>query len=317
MILLIDSKLIAYHISQADERSLVEVVEFMPDLVEYLEATLLETTSRIIFAYDIGKSDYRLALHPGYKAGRNHTRMAKDFSSNYTNFLPPLAEALGIHNVGVNGVEADDLISILAATYKGDEQLVIVSADRDLLQLTIGTSIKMFDPRQQQFITSELKEKSHFIINKAVTSDIGDQIFGIHMCGKTCFDKWATPLFNDPKSTNLEFFRRHFISLGNSSHKFRVHDKYLNLGIIKHEKDFNALFDLNIALGATMEDTSKFTAIQLSEYKKCLQQKPKFTNADDVISKAITLSNGREGLFGDIKSINTTVLNFFKDRYSG
>lgn len=92
----------------------------------------LEEPTHVLVAFDAGKTTFRTELYEEYKGGRAKT------PSEFREQLPFIREL--IHNLGVKtyelpNYEADDIIGTLATEAKDQYEVVILSGDRDLLQL--------------------------------------------------------------------------------------------------------------------------------------------------------------------------------------
>lgn len=82
-------------------------------------------------AWDLNRQTFRREMYAEYKAQRKPTR--PELSQQFGH-MQKLLNYIGICSIGVEGVEADDLIGSMAAKYKG-EQIVILTKDQDQLQL--------------------------------------------------------------------------------------------------------------------------------------------------------------------------------------
>ncbi|OGC69795.1 hypothetical protein A2415_04985 [candidate division WWE3 bacterium RIFOXYC1_FULL_39_7] len=86
----------------------------------------------VLAAMDSIEPTFRLEDFTAYKAHRKP--MEEDLSSQIPKVIEML-DAFGIKQVMVNGYEADDIIATTVANYKDDNEIVVVSNDRDLWQL--------------------------------------------------------------------------------------------------------------------------------------------------------------------------------------
>ncbi len=86
----------------------------------------------IVVAFDKGKVTFRNADYPEYKAQRKPT--PSELSEQFPAAMEVL-EALGITILEIDGFEADDIIGTLASRVAADQEILIVTGDRDLLQL--------------------------------------------------------------------------------------------------------------------------------------------------------------------------------------
>jgi len=119
--------------------------------------------SRCIMVFDErGGSTRRKKIFPGYKAGRStkiktfnrfsefknaedeERSMKYQFSRiiEYLNILP-------IYVLSITGIEADDTIAYIAKNECSDEKLVIVSTDKDFMQL-IDDKVTVYNPTQKK-----------------------------------------------------------------------------------------------------------------------------------------------------------------------
>lgn len=86
-----------------------------------------------------GKS-VRRDIYPQYKANRVHVNAV----SAQELVVRRIIELLGIHSVAASGYEADDLIASVTDKFKDELDVVIVTGDKDMLQL-IGEHVSVFD----------------------------------------------------------------------------------------------------------------------------------------------------------------------------
>ena len=97
-----------------------------------------EKPDRVVVCWDSWGSQYRLAIDPEYKAGKRGAlrdksdQVKQDALVRAKQFL----SLSGIFHVEMDGWEADDIIAAYwQQAQKTDEQIIIVSGDKDLLQL--------------------------------------------------------------------------------------------------------------------------------------------------------------------------------------
>lgn len=95
-----------------------------------------EQPHRVVACWDGGRSAHRVGIFEHYKGARNEAGEEKD--------LTPFALAkefltlAGIHHIEMANVEADDLVAAYWHRKGNDDRLVIVSGDKDFLQLLDG-----------------------------------------------------------------------------------------------------------------------------------------------------------------------------------
>jgi DNA polymerase-1 len=107
---------------------------------------------RIAVVFDAGRDSFRKQVYPDYKA--NRSAPPDELVLQIPRFRP-MVEAMGWPVLAIPGVEADDVVATLAgqARARGWE-VVILSADKDLMQL-VGEGVAMVDAMRQQTFTRE------------------------------------------------------------------------------------------------------------------------------------------------------------------
>jgi DNA polymerase-1 len=113
--------------------------------------------SHMAIALDAPGPTFRHDLSPDYKATR--PKMPEDLAKQIP-FIKRLIEAFGIPSIEIPGYEADDIIGTLAAWASGQgAKVVIVSGDKDLLQL-VTPQVQMWDTMKDEvFGPAEVEEK--------------------------------------------------------------------------------------------------------------------------------------------------------------
>ena len=177
--------------------------------------------TKVVIVFDgVGGSNARRNLFPEYKANRNANRM-----TNYSIFQSKAEEQESINNqmerliqylkclpvtiVGIDGLEADDIIGYLATKFeKHDEtqRVTIMSADKDFLQL-VTDKVHCYSPVKKKIYTPKdvLEEFSvssyNFLNYKVLMGDSSDNIPGITGLGPKKLIKLFPELSNDTKVT--------------------------------------------------------------------------------------------------------------------
>lgn len=194
-VLLIDSNALvhrAYHalpasMSTKDGEPTNAVYGFTMALLHAME-TIKPT--RIVCCFDATGPTFRHAEYHQYKATR------KEMDKALAVQLPRIYEvvqAFGIPMVTKPGYEADDLIGTLAKQYEKTADVIILTGDRDELQLVSErTTVQMMKPGMNKFIhytPALLKqqyglEPAEFIVYKALRGDPSDNIPGVAGIGE-------------------------------------------------------------------------------------------------------------------------------------
>lgn len=162
---------------------------------------------RVIVAWDgEGGSRRRRGIFNEYKEGRKvrTNRSDEDETSEEqqenTGFqlkkLKSFLNLLGIIQVEASGCEADDVIALISKFIYPDKQKVIVTSDKDMLQLLDNNTIVYSPSKKVYWSQSVMKEKigvlpENYVIVKALMGDSSDNIPGIGGIG----EKTAIKLF--------------------------------------------------------------------------------------------------------------------------
>ncbi len=138
--------------------------------------------------FDAGKHTFRHNMYAEYKAGREH--MPEDLAKQIP-ILKSILRAMGIKTIEMPEIEADDIIGSL--TRKFNEEFILLSGDRDLLQLiNDNTTVWLTQKGITDVIKLDiptLKEKYNLepyqvIEIKSIMGDSSDNIPGVMGIGK-------------------------------------------------------------------------------------------------------------------------------------
>jgi DNA polymerase-1 len=135
-----------------------------------------------VVVFDHGKKTFRHELYDKYKM--NRPEAPEDLKPQFA-ICRDAAEALNFKIIEKPGFEADDIIATLAReVVENNEKAIIVSSDKDLMQL-VDNDIIMFDSLKNKYITEkEVEEKFGVPPAKvrdvlAIMGDSSDNIPGI------------------------------------------------------------------------------------------------------------------------------------------
>ncbi len=127
--------------------------------------------------FDAGRATFRSEIFPEYKMNRTET--PEDLIPQFP-LVREATRALNIPAIEMENYEADDLIASYAHAARSEgREVVIVSSDKDLMQLIVDGEITMMDPMKQRLITSaQVLEKFGVMPNKVVEVQalIGDSV---------------------------------------------------------------------------------------------------------------------------------------------
>ena len=129
-----------------------------------------------------GKNNWRRSYYPQYKANRKKKREESDFDWNKAfSIMNDLREELLEHFpyklLHVDECEADDIIGTLCENtqeFGQYEDVMIISADKDFLQLQRYPNIRQYSPQ----LKKEYKEDAPLVglMEKVLTGDAGDGV---------------------------------------------------------------------------------------------------------------------------------------------
>jgi len=128
-------------------------------------------------------NNWRKKVFPQYKASRKKTRQDSTFDWNEAFRLlnlvrEEIAENFPYKVIRVDKCEADDVIGTIVASKStiqfNVEKIMIVSSDRDFLQLQRFPNVKQFSP----LLKKELKEDNarYYLLNHIIRGDKGDGV---------------------------------------------------------------------------------------------------------------------------------------------
>lgn len=148
----------------------------------------------MLICYDHpGEESFRKGIYPGYKASRG----TRGSMSAQELIIRKMIELLGIATIEQAGYEADDLIASAVRYFKSQRNCVIVTGDKDLLQL-IDTNVTVLDTMKGCFYgDDEVMKKFGVKANQisdflAIAGDKVDDIPGVKGVGKVGASKLLT-----------------------------------------------------------------------------------------------------------------------------
>lgn len=143
--------------------------------------------------FDAGKHTFRHDMYADYKGTRNPT--PEDLRSQITG-LKELLKIMGVKVLEKAEIEADDIVGTL--TRKFNEEFVLISGDKDLLQLINNNTTVWLTQKgisnvlkvNEQVLMSEFKLKPYQVIEmKSIMGDSSDNIPGVAGIGKIGAEK--------------------------------------------------------------------------------------------------------------------------------
>lgn len=123
---------------------------------------------------------WRRDIFPYYKANRKKAREKSDIDWNAVfNSLNKIREELKTYFpyrvIQVEGAEADDVIGSLVQEFGNtSEKILILSGDKDFVQLQAYMNVKQYDPVRKKFLTTNNPDR--FVHEHIMKGDLGDGI---------------------------------------------------------------------------------------------------------------------------------------------
>ena len=145
-----------------------------------------ERPDQVVVVFDARGPTFRHERFAEYKAGRE--AQPEDLSSQIP-LARELIDAYRIPILEVPGYEADDVIATLVARAAPDAQILVVSTDRDLMQL-VSSRVTLLDGiRDRRFGPAEVKERygvppERVLDLRALVGDTSDNIPGVKGIGE-------------------------------------------------------------------------------------------------------------------------------------
>jgi 5'-3' exonuclease len=215
----------------------------------------------IIIADGKNSSQKRKAIYPEYKNNRNSklrlNRIYEEISeiSDEEESLKKQIyriieyfQCLPITFLSVDNVEADDTISFCALDFFKDKNVVIMSTDKDFLQL-VSDRIKVWSPIKKKLygeadVINEYNiHPKNFVIFRSLDGDISDNINGIKGCGKKTIVKSFGFLSKNVEATVDQIFEYSEKYQG----KYKIYENVLeNKNIVSRNYELMQLKNTNL-----------------------------------------------------------------------
>ncbi len=142
----------------------------------------VEEDDAVAVIFDKSGQTFRNEIYEEYKANRSET--PEDLVPQFPMFREA-TRAFNLPCVEQSGFEADDLIATYAAQAQGEREVVIVSSDKDLMQL-VGPGVTMLDPMKNNAVIAEPEVEKRFGVRpdkvidvQALAGDSVDNVPGV------------------------------------------------------------------------------------------------------------------------------------------
>lgn len=181
-----------------DEEPLIR--HFILNSLRMYNAKYREEYGRMIVCGDGGS--WRKDYYPEYKAARktNRDKDDKDWDSIFNTFTKvrnEIKENLPFDVIHEFGVEADDIIATLVKEtqdFGKHEPVMIISADKDFIQLHKHSNVKQYSPITRKMVTHD--NPTEYLMEHIFRGDSGDGVPNVLSADDTFIDedKKQTPL---------------------------------------------------------------------------------------------------------------------------
>lgn len=185
-LILVDFSQIAFASCTNYQRDTKEQVDI--DLMRHIILNTLLTvkskvtkgkSSDVVLCMD-GRNYWRKQVFPFYKGNRKASREKDSFDwetffKNFSIVKEEIKNNLPFTSVEVDTAEADDVIYVLSKLMAPHRQVIIVSSDKDLLQIQEKVpGVKQWSPIHGKYIT--LESRGHTMVEHLIKGDSGDGI---------------------------------------------------------------------------------------------------------------------------------------------
>ena len=155
-----------------------------------------EAPTHVAVAFDVGRKTFRTERFPEYKAQRESA--PPEFKGQVP-IIEDVLHTLGIVTLSKENFEADDIVATLVTQARGDYEIVIVTGDRDYLQLVDAHTTVLYPTRGVSTLTRftpEEVEKKYGLTPEqypdyaALRGDPSDNLPSVPKVGEKTATKW-------------------------------------------------------------------------------------------------------------------------------
>jgi len=168
------------HIKHNPNMSIDEdnVRDLVFNCLRYLVRQFKSNYGSVVIACD-SKKYWRKDVFPFYKASRKKDRDASSYDWNsiweiINKIRDDIKGNFPYRVIEVEGAEADDVIAVLTQKYSQHEPIMIISSDKDFVQLQKYKNVKQYSPIMAKFVGTE--DPLLYIREHIIRGDRGDGI---------------------------------------------------------------------------------------------------------------------------------------------
>ena len=187
----------------------------------------------IIIACD-DKNYWRRQVYPYYKANRKKNRDASEINWThvyeiFNKVKQEIKDYFPYRVIQVDTAEADDIIASLVKTVDTDTNVLILSGDKDFVQLQISGNVKQYDPVRKKWINHS--NPKDYLFEHICKGDIGDGIPNILSDDDTFVsDKRQKPL----TQKKIDLYKQSGIDSENVKRNWSRNEQLVDLNNIPH-----------------------------------------------------------------------------------
>tara|TARA_Y100000817_G_C16859544_1_gene545271 strand:- start:1500 stop:2345 length:846 start_codon:yes stop_codon:yes gene_type:complete len=146
--------------------------------LRFHRAKFTEEYGELVICCD-GRNTWRRDVFPFYKRNRKETRAASGYDWNHifetlNKIKSEINEHFPYKVVHLDRAEADDVIAVLAKHWTRDEKVLILSGDKDFMQLQKYENVKQYSPVLKKFLRTDNPQE--FLFEHIVRGDTADGI---------------------------------------------------------------------------------------------------------------------------------------------
>lgn len=132
---------------------------------------------------------WRRKFFPYYKASRKENQKKSDLDWNaifetLNKIRQELKDYFPYRVIDIESAEADDVIGTLAKEFHNDQPILILSGDKDFIQLQAYPNVKQYDPVRKKWIAHE--DPKQYLKEHILRGDSGDGIPNV-LSNDNCF----------------------------------------------------------------------------------------------------------------------------------
>jgi len=269
---------------------------YLRSIFNYIEKF---NADEVVVALD-SKNNWRKKIFPFYKSRRKGNRDREDEDDTWFNFeeyfkihdefLEQIQKNLPFKFVKVDTAEADDIIGVLCNNSQvNDNAKIIISTDRDFVQLLDCPFISFFNPIDKNFVKCD--NPKHNLYRKILLGDKGDDV----------------PSIDDKHNFKSEFLQ-YCVSEGvaENEHNAKIKLEFDENLMLKMEHSFQEKYPIK---AATVRIFSKKIVESLIETNTIKE----FLNENSTYKEKFLRNNKLVNLKAQPKELVETILNVYKE----